>query len=351
MSPLPCRWHQSGRGAGRPAVLLALLALCVGTVLGGIPPTQAAPAPSVAGQPAVRLRTAVPVAAINFLPIFVGGARGYFAEEGIDQEVLQMNPPVSVAALLNDEVQVNGASSVVLRAALQGAPLRVVLFDLERYSSFLVSRPEVQQVADLRGKAVGAGAPGTASDTAARLALRQAGLDPDREVMLVAFPEGGPSLFAALAENTVQAAVLPAGDNVRARNLGYNELLYLGDLLEAPYSGWGVTVAKLTNERPLLQRWVRAQVRSLIATRDDPVAASAVAAARFGLSVDEALAATESQVRSISRTRPGYASPAALQRLLTLDLLPPLGLSESPVPIDTLVDFSLLAAAEGGLRP
>jgi ABC-type nitrate/sulfonate/bicarbonate transport system substrate-binding protein len=293
----------------------------------------------------------VPVVAINFLPLFVGDASGYFLEEGIDQEIVQMAPPLTVPALLNDEIQFSGASSVVLRAGIQGAPLKVVSFDLERFSSFLMGRPEIQSIADLRGKAVGAGAAGTASDTAARLALRQAGLEPDRDVALVPLGEGGPPLFAALEQDAIQAAVLPAGDNVRGRHLGYTELLYLGDVLEAPYSGWGVTTARLRDDQPTLRRWLRAQLRALIATRDDPVAAAAVAAARFGLDAADALAATRSQVRAISPTRPGYASSEALQRLLTLDLLPLLNLSVSPVPIESLVDFSLLEEARASLAP
>ncbi|MBX5491236.1 MAG: ABC transporter substrate-binding protein [Chloroflexi bacterium] len=312
-------------------------------------PARAAPPASPGVQAPAPLRVAVPVAAINFLPIFVGQARGYFLEEGIQLDIVQMNPPLSVPALLNDEVQLNGASSVVLRAAVQGAPLRILLFDLERYSSFLVARPEIQAIADLRGRRVGAGAPGTASDTAARLALRTAGLEVPRDVELVPLPEGGPALFAALEQDQVQAVVLPAGDNVRARHQGYRELLYLGELLEAPYSGWGVTTAKLQSDRPLLQRWVRAQLRSLIATRDDPAGAAEVAAGQFNLAPDDALAATQAQVRAISRTRPGYATPEALARLLTFDILPPLGLTESPVPIDQLVDFSLLEEARAEL--
>jgi NitT/TauT family transport system substrate-binding protein len=331
-----------------PAVRGGLVLGLVGALvlLAGRPPAAAAPTAQLTDvQAPVAQRVAVPVAAINFLPIFVGQDRGYFLEEGIALDIVQMNPPLQVPALLNDEIQLSGASSVVLRAAVQGAPLVILLFDLERYSSFLVARPEIQTVADLRGRRVGAGAPGTASDTAARLALRTAGLEVPRDVELVPLPEGGPALFAALEQDQVQAAVLPAGDNVRARNQGYRELLYLGDLLEAPYSGWGVARPKLEAERPLFQRWVRAQLRSLIATRDDPAGAAQVAAARFNLAPNDALAATQAQVRAISGTRPGYASPEALARLLTLDILPPLGVAESPVPIDQLVDFSLLAAA------
>ena len=343
-----------GTGARqRGARWLGLLGigLVVACSLAGHAPALATPPADAPIQPPPSLRVAVPVVAINFLPIFVGEALGYFLAEGIQQEIVEVNPPVSVAALLNDEVQLNGASSVVLRAGLQGAPVKILLFDLERFASFLIGRPEVHQLTDLRGQAVGAGAAGTASNTAVRLALRRAGLDPDRDVTLVALPEGGPALFAALEQGAVQAAVLPAGDNVRARQLGYNELLYLGDVLEAPYSGWGVTEAKLRAERPLLQRWVRAQLRSLITTRDDPVTAAGVAAARFGLTPDEALQATQAYVRAISSTRPGYASPEALQRLLTLDLLPALGLDTTPVPIEALVDFSLLEEARASLTP
>lgn len=335
-----------------PAVRGGLVLGLVGALvwLAGRPPAAAAPTAQLTDVPApVALCVAVPVAAINFLPMFVGQDRGYFLEEGIALDIVQMNPPLQVPALLNDEIQLSGASSVVLRAAVQGAPLVILLFDLERYSSFLVARPEIQTVADLRGRRVGAGAPGTASDTAGRLALRTAGLEVPRDVELVPLPEGGPALFAALEQDQVQAAVLPAGDNVRARNQGYRELLYLGDLLEAPYSGWGVARPKLEAERPLFQRWVRAQLRSLIATRDDPAGAAQVAAARFNLAPKDALAATQAQVRAISGTRPGYASPEALARLLTLDILPPLGLAESPVAIDQLVDFSLLEAARAEL--
>jgi NitT/TauT family transport system substrate-binding protein len=313
----------------------------------------AAPPAGASAQAPTRWRTAVPVAALNFLPIFVGDAFGYFLEQGIEQEIVQMSPPLTVPALLSDEIQVSGASSVVLRAGLQGAPVQVLLFDLERFSSFLVGRPGLQRVADLRGQTVAAGALGTASDVAARLALREAGLEPDRDVALVPLGESGAPLLAALEQGLVQAAVLPAGDHLRALEWGGVELKYLGDVLQAPYSGWGVTAAKLRDERPLLQRWVRAQLRALVVSRDEPDAAAAIAAVRFGLDPADALAATRTQVRAISPTRPGYASEEALQRLLALDLLPPLNLSASPLPIDSLVDFSLLEEARAtlGLPP
>jgi len=61
---------------------------------------------------------------------------------------------VIIAALISGNMQFTNASGTASRAGLQGLPVRAIAyFQTEPFS--LVARPEIQSIADLKGKTVG----------------------------------------------------------------------------------------------------------------------------------------------------------------------------------------------------
>src|SRR5262245_29250098 len=73
---------------------------------------------------AEKIRTAVPQANLNYLSIFVADAKGFFRDEGLDNETVVISGPLSIAALLSGDVDFSGAGGSGMRAALKGAPLK-----------------------------------------------------------------------------------------------------------------------------------------------------------------------------------------------------------------------------------
>ena len=57
---------------------------------------------------AEKIRTAIPQANLNYLSIHVADAKGFFREEGLDNETVVISGPLSIAALLSGDVDFSG---------------------------------------------------------------------------------------------------------------------------------------------------------------------------------------------------------------------------------------------------
>ena len=90
----------------------------------------------VASAGAEKIRTAVPGLNLNYLSIFSADARGFFRDEGLDNETIVIGGPAGIAALISGDVDYSGAGGSGLRAAVKGAPLK-------RSSIKPISRPGI----------------------------------------------------------------------------------------------------------------------------------------------------------------------------------------------------------------
>src|SRR4029434_4312975 len=118
------------------------------------------------GAHAEKIRTAIPQANLNYLSIYVADAKGFFKDEGLDNETVVISGPLSIAALLSGDVDYSGAGGSGLRAALKGAPIKGFMFQTEKVTFYLVAEPTIKNAADLKGKQIAIGSPG---DTQARI--------------------------------------------------------------------------------------------------------------------------------------------------------------------------------------
>jgi ABC-type nitrate/sulfonate/bicarbonate transport system substrate-binding protein len=124
-----------------------------------------------------------------------------------------------VVALVRGDVQLATVPySTAIRAADEGAHVRVVLGQNMVSDFVLVARPGIDSVAALRGRRVAFDAQGLDGDTLVRVALARAGL-PSADVKLSALAESS-ARAAALAAGRVDAAVLDEPDYERLRGLG-----------------------------------------------------------------------------------------------------------------------------------
>src|SRR5262249_7916513 len=77
---------------------------------------------------AEKIRTAIPQANLNYLSIFVADARGFFRDEGLDNETVVISGPLSIAALLSGDVDFSGAGGSGMRARSKERPSRASCF-------------------------------------------------------------------------------------------------------------------------------------------------------------------------------------------------------------------------------
>src|SRR5205085_10128039 len=130
-----------------------------------------------------------------------------------------------LAALTNGELDLvsAGGTSLVL-GYLQGVETKIIGSMANYLDSSIFVRPEIQTPEDLRGKTIGVTNLKAISDTAARLAMRRVGLEPDVDVF-TRRTGGLAESLAGIESGTLDAASISVPVVFEARRRGYRELL------------------------------------------------------------------------------------------------------------------------------
>jgi NitT/TauT family transport system substrate-binding protein len=247
--------------------------------LGGAGGAAPSPAP-------VALKYAYSATSIVFIAQKMALEQGFYRQLGLEMEQVLMGAGVMAAAQLAGEVEYTNSYPATIHSAAQGAPLRIVSTVVDAPLFAYVVRPDVQSLADLRGKAVGITTRGGAVDKVTRALLAQQGLDADTDVTIL--PAGGQVtvLMEALLSGRVQAAALSAPWYVRARDQGMRVLIKAPEVLHEPQNGLAVTVDRLAQQRDQVRRVVQAETQAIRFMKENR--AATVALARDWLEISQA---------------------------------------------------------------
>jgi ABC-type nitrate/sulfonate/bicarbonate transport system substrate-binding protein len=177
--------------------------------------TLAGRAPVVRAQTSVKLGTAVLGDYALAGPFILAAEKGFFKAEGLNVEFIPFRGgPNLVKAVIAGEVLLGAAGAtdiLVVREA--GQPLKMVATHTEGNHFTLNVAPEVQSVAELRGKSIGVTSIGATTWVFARMVAREQRWDPDRDVKIVALG-GLDAQLAALSRKEIHAFVWGDGGAV-----------------------------------------------------------------------------------------------------------------------------------------
>jgi NitT/TauT family transport system substrate-binding protein len=255
-----------------------------------------------------------------------------------------MPATLASTALMTGDLDYNGAVSGVISAAVQGRPVKCLIFAIARPLVFLFSRKEIKEPRDLRGKKVAGSTPGASATLLAMQALRHVGLEPGRDVSIL--PMGGTAAarLAVLESGAVDASLLSVPENFFARAKGFNELLFLGDVVEFAQSGFGATEKRIKENPDEVYRMVRAQLRSVMFLLDKGRQNEIVEMImkRWKLS-DRKMA--EAIFQDVARVgaKDAVVTPASVQSLI--DLARESAKVTRPVKIEEVADFTFVDRA------
>ncbi|HEY7166121.1 MAG TPA: ABC transporter substrate-binding protein [Candidatus Binatia bacterium] len=215
-----------------------------------------------------KIRLAISTVDVGYLSGGVAERKKFFQSEGLDVEVIRMNAAVSVAAMMNGDVDYTMAFGSIIRSAIRGLPVKVVACLLDRSSHSLLSRPEFKSVPELRGKTLGVSSFGATADVVARLIFKQFGIDADRDLKIVALGAGS-ARFASLKEKIVDVVVVSPPADVEGKKMGFNILARAHDLFSFPNVGLGATVKKIKEKPDEVKRVIKALIRANRFIRED----------------------------------------------------------------------------------
>ena len=282
------RWFAGG-------MLLALIASACG---GSTPAATSAPstvaAPATPAAPPTKVVVTYGSVAADVLPTYVALEAGLFLKNGLDVELqLISSSNAAVASLISgkaDFTQAGGSEAISVNVG--GGDLVIVALTSPTYSYILEASSEIKTPADLKGKKVGISTAGSSSDVAVRVALKKIGIDPDKDVSIVAIG-GVPERTAAMQSGAIQATVANPPETLVLEKAGFKPILDLAGLkLPAAVQGTIVRRDMVTGKPDLVQKFVDSIVQSMAYMKKNRQATADVLKKYFKSSDDAAMLTT-----------------------------------------------------------
>jgi NitT/TauT family transport system substrate-binding protein len=126
----------------------------------------------------------------------------------------------------------------------------------------LIARPNIKKITDLKDKRVAVSTYGSIPHVMLREALTAAGMNPEKDITVLALGGSGDRL-AALAAGIVDATPLDVAYIQRTEQLGYTNLLYLGDAVNLRLGGFAVNTDKIQRNPEQISRVIRATLKGV----------------------------------------------------------------------------------------
>jgi NitT/TauT family transport system substrate-binding protein len=209
---------------------------------------------------------------------------------GVDVQLTQSAGTTMIRALDSgslDAAIVGGGQA--LSAYLKGVDVRILGGLVNKVPYELWAKPEIAQLKDLKGKLIANTPPGTSLNLGTSVLLLRAGLDPSRDVKLIAF--GHIQLVSrALLGGVVDAALLSPPDTIEAKKSGMRMIVDLATArIPCPFTSVVTTRAVLEKSPTSLEQFLRGIIHGVKLALTNPDMAKKTLSRNMRLTDPEAL--------------------------------------------------------------
>jgi NitT/TauT family transport system substrate-binding protein len=284
-----------------------------------------------------KIRFALPGNSMGYLPLFVAVHRGFFKDEGIDIELPRLIPAMAQNALMSGDVHYHGLADSGLRLAARGAGIKAIFYGADRPMYYLVAQKEIRSVAELKGKRVGVSQFGGTSDLSARLTLKSFGVEPERDALIIQIGSEA-TRMAALRAGSVAAIIVPVPAVVILKRDGFNEISFVGDVVEFASNGYTTTDQRIKEHPQEVKRVVRAIYRGLRFAKENPEGTIGVIQKEWKVEPEIAKESYGAIVKALNED--GIIGEKQLK--VHFDIIRKTEKNIGEIPVEKVVDFRLL---------
>src|SRR6266545_2831026 len=220
--------------------------------------------PAAGGQSSLeKVVITYPSRSIASVDLYIAQDRGFFRQEGLLADVVQVRGNIGVTALLSGDAHaINNVGTIIRAMERTELPAKVVSQSLKKNLFWLVTKPEVKSLSELKGKIFGTTTLGGSQHLAAARFLQKAGLDPNRDITVVI---GGdvPAQLQSLVSGVIHLAALSPPSIILARDK-FKLKIHGSTLEDLPnlQNGLAVSEKLLRERRELVKRILRARSRA-----------------------------------------------------------------------------------------
>ena len=288
-----------------------------------------------------RIRIGISSVSPGFVPTIIAEKKGLYGKYGLRSEHVIISLAVAINALGTGDLDCVVSVAQGVSAALRGFPVKLVMMTEDKLDFFIMTKPDIRSVADLKGKVVGISYPGSTTHLVAESILRHFNLEPGRDVSLL--PTGdNQARLVALETGRVAATIATPPYNVLAPARGLKVLLWARDYVAIPQNGLIVTDKKIQQSPDQVKRMIKGTIEALQFIRRDKEESIDIAAKWMQLDRPRVKAVLESVFPLYSAD--GTMTDVMLQAALDVEVQR--GKIERKVALSEIADRALLLEAQ-----
>lgn len=288
-----------------------------------------------------KIRIGISSTSPGFLPTVVAEQRGYFAKYGLASEHIRISLAVAMNALGTGDLDYAITIAQGVSGAIRGVPVKLLMMTQDKLVFFLMVRPGIQQVADLRNKNIGISYFGSTTHMVADVMARRFGLVPGKDVNLI--PSGDDNgRIASLDAGRVEAVIGGPPLNIWGAKKNYKVIAWAKDFTNLPQNAVIVTDKKIQQSADQAKRTIKATIEALRFIQNNKRESIDILAAYSRSDRETAAGMFEGYFPAYSQdgTMTNDALQAALDEALTRAKL------DKKFPLTQIADRSLLIEAQ-----
>jgi len=251
-------------------------------------------------------------------PVWIIDKAGIFRKHGLDVSLTLAQGNLPIQAMLAGSFDIGFVGAVpLIGAVLSGAQLKLTATMFDKMLYGLATSRDITTGSQLKGKRIGISRVGTTSEMAARYAVSELGLDPDRDVTMIQVGNS-PERFAALRTGSIQGMAADPSDMIRAQREGFPILVDLTQSnIDFVVGGVVMTERFIRDQEKTVLAFLRAYVEGLHYFKTHPEESSRVAATMLRTTDLDALRQSWKVYERITSAKP-YPSSKGLEPVIRL---------------------------------
>jgi NitT/TauT family transport system substrate-binding protein len=305
-------------------------------------PSVATTVPAAAGPATLRVSYSNVIA--DNLPEWMALEGGFFKQHGLDVQLDNIASSTGIPALLSGQVQVAQlGGSETLSAAAGGGDLVIIAIIGGVYPFVFMAPASIASVDQLKGRKIGVSNIGSSSDIATRVMLRNVGLDPEKDVSIVAVGSLE-NRMAALLNGAIDGGVAQPPDQLALEDKGFHVIYDLA-AQKLPSVGTAVVVQRmwLNSNHDVAQRYIDSLVEAIAKSRSDRE--TAIKVLQKYLKNDDARALGVTYDFFVGQVTPQYPVIREEQFTDAIQLLSATNDKIKTFPVASILDNSLVQSA------
>jgi NitT/TauT family transport system substrate-binding protein len=292
-----------------------------------------------------RIRVGYSVGGLIPFPVVVARENKFFEHLSLDVELINIQPTLAVTALVSGDLQYVIFAGTTLNAAVRGLPVKLVMVYNDRPLFSLMSRPEIRSIKEMKGKVLGVASLTSGESFLSRRLLKEAGVDPEKEVTLRSIGNT-PDRLVALRTGVVDATTLTVPVDIQAEKQGLRRLAFMGELLESISGGLGVSERWIQQRPDQIKRMISGIFRGMAHARAHRQESIGLVMSKWKMERDVAEKALDLMMKTWSDN--GQASDQALQAGIEESLK--VSSNKQTVALSRVADFNFVREVYRELR-